>query len=314
MDSRVHPDLKTLFSAFPETKLDKEGLAETRKQMHQFLEASIQPSDDLVSKSYRTIPGAKGAPDVPIVLYEPTTKDKILSGILWIHGGGYITGVAEANDALCRRFVLETNSLVVSVDYRLAPEHPYPAPVDDCYAALEWFAEHAGELGVDSNRIAVAGHSAGGGLTAAVSLLARDRKGPKIAFQMPLYPMIDDRNITPSSYEITDARVWNRESNTFGWNMYLGEDNDKDVSQYAAPARAEDLSGLPPTYTCVGELDLFRDETIDYVARLLRAGVPTEFHIYPGAYHGFEAFMSPAKIGQRAETQYVEALKNAITK
>lgn len=314
MDSRVHPDLKTLFSGFPESKFEKEGLAEAREQMHQSMEAYIQPSDDLVSKSYRNIPGPEGSPDVPIIIYEPTTKDKILSGVLWIHGGGYITGVPEMNDALCRRFVLETNSLVVSVDYRLAPENPYPAPVEDCYSALNWFAENADELGIDSDRIAVAGNSAGGGLTAAVSLLARDRKGPKIAFQMPLYPMIDNRVNTPSNYEITDSRVWNRESNIFGWKMYLGENYDRDVSQYAAPARATDLSGLPPTYTCVGELDPFRDETIDYVARLLRAGVPTEFHIYPGSYHGFEAFMSPAKIGQRAETQYVEALKNALNK
>lgn len=314
MDSRVHPDLKTIFSDFTETKYEKEGLAEARKQINQFLDTFIQPSDDLVAKSYRTIPGPKGSPDVPIVIYESTTKAKILSGVLWIHGGGYITGVAEMNDALCRRFVLETNSLVVSVDYRLAPEYPYPAPVEDCYAALEWFAENADALGVDSNRIAVAGSSAGGGLTAAVSLLARDRKGPNIAFQMPLYPMIDNRTNTPSSYEITDSRVWNRENTIFGWEMYLGENYDRDVSQYAAPSRATDLSGLPPTYTCVGELDPFRDETIEYVTRLLRAGVPTEFHIYPGCYHGFEAFTTTAKIGQRAETGYVEALKSALNK
>ncbi|MED4002260.1 alpha/beta hydrolase [Priestia aryabhattai] len=314
MDSRVHPDLKALFSVFPETKFDKKDLAEIRKQIHQSLEADIQPSDSLVSKYYRNIPGTEESPDVPVVIYEPTTKNKILSGVLWIHGGGYIMGVPEINDALCRRFVLETDSVVVAVDYRLAPEHPYPAPVEDCYSALEWFAENANELGVDSNRIAVAGNSAGGGLTAAVSLLARDRKGPKIAFQMPLYPMIDDRNITPSSYEITDSRVWNRESNIFGWKAYLGENYDKEVSQYAAPARATDLSGLPPTYTCVGELDPFRDETMDYVARLLRAGVPTEFHIYPGCYHGFETSVVKTNIGQRAETQYVEALKNALNK
>ncbi|MDN4618413.1 alpha/beta hydrolase [Paenibacillus sp. PsM32] len=314
MDSRVHPDLKTLFSTFPETILDENGLEETRKQMHQMAQNYIQPSDDLVAKSFHSIPGLQGAPAIPIVIYEPVSKHKMMSGVLWIHGGGYIIGGAEINDALCRRFVLETDSLVVSVDYRLAPEHPYPAPLEDCYSALKWFSENATTLGVDSNRIAVAGQSAGGGLTAALSLLARDRKGPKIAFQMPLYPMIDDRNITPSSYEITDARVWNRESNIFGWQMYLGKDGNNDISQYAAPARATDLSGLPPTYTCVGELDLFRDETIDYVTRLLRAGVPTEFHIYPGSYHGFEAFMSQAPIGQRAESQYVEALKYALNK
>lgn len=131
---------------------------------------------------------------------------------------------------------------------------------------------------------------------------------------MPLYPMIDDRNTTPSSFEITDARVWNRESSISSWKMYLGEHHEGEVSQYAAPARATDLSGLPPTYTCVGELDPFRDETIDYVARLLRAGVPTEFHIYPGCYHGFDSLMTTAEIGQRAETQYVEALKYALNK
>lgn len=222
MDSRVHPDLKTLFSTFPETILDENGLEETRKQMHQMAQNYIQPSDDLVAKSFHSIPGLQGAPAIPIVIYEPVSKDKMMSGVLWIHGGGYIIGGAEINDALCRRFVLETDSLVVSVDYRLAPEHPYPAPLEDCYSALKWFSENATTLGVDSNRIAVAGQSAGGGLTAALSLLARDRKGPKIAFQMPLYPMIDDRNITPSSYEITDARVWNRESNILGGKCIWG--------------------------------------------------------------------------------------------
>lgn len=157
MESRVHPDLKPLFSALPEMKSGNEEVVEksanevvteSRKQIHQVYEAYIQPPDDLVNKSYQTIPGPEGAPNVPIVIYEPKEKASALSGILWIHGGAFIVGIPEMDDALCRRFVLETNSLVVSVDYRLAPENPFPAPLEDCYAALKWFAENAIQLGL----------------------------------------------------------------------------------------------------------------------------------------------------------------------
>lgn len=303
-----------MFLVLPEVVYTPENLAAKRKEMHDFLVgmAALLPIDDAVLTSERFIPGAAGDPDVRIKIYEPRVKHEPLPGVLYIHGGGYILGSADMMDPALRQLVSELECIIVSVDYRLAPEHPFPAPLEDCYAALKWFSENAEELGSDSSRIAVVGPSAGGGLTAAVSLLARDRNGPPIIFQMPLYPMLDDRNMTRSSNEITDGRVWNKAKNQLGWEMYLGDNGE--VSQYAAPARAADLSGLPPTYTCVGDLDPFRDETIDYAARLTQAGVPTEFHLYPGCFHGFEEYFPSAEISRRVIAEYHAALKRALYK
>lgn len=193
-------------------------------------------------------------------------------------------GQPSGDDALCESFVIAANCVVVSPDYRLAPEHPYPAAVEDSFAALVWLADPGNDLQIDGARIAVGGASAGGGLAAALALMARDKGGPALCFQLPLYPMLDDRNITPSSYEVTHPAVWNRANNLAAWEMYLGGPaGGADTSPYAAPGRADQLAGLPPAYTCVGQLDPFRDETIDYVARLAQAGVEVEFHLYPGA-------------------------------
>lgn len=312
MEERLHPELKSMFSALPEVVYTRDNLAAKRQEMLEFaaaMSASL-PMNDAVLTSERYVPGAAGDPDVRVKIYEPRVKNGPLPGILYIHGGGYILGSADMMDPALQQLVSEIECVIVSVDYRLAPEHPFPAPLEDCYAALQWFSEHAEELGSDSSRIAVMGPSAGGGLTAAVSLLARDRNGPSIRFQMPLYPMLDDRNMTPSSNEIMDDRVWNKAKNQLGWEMYLGEQGK--ASPYAAPARAADLSGLPPTYTCVGDLDPFRDETIDYVLRLTQAGVPTEFHLYPGCFHGFEEYFPSAEISQRVVKEYRAALKRAL--
>ncbi|MGG1573207.1 alpha/beta hydrolase [Fictibacillus sp. NRS-1165] len=310
MEERLNPELRSMFSAMPEMHYN--DLETVRGSISEMLRES--PVNESVSISDRYIPGPENTLDLRVRIYQPKEKTEGIPGLLWVHGGGYIIGVPEKNDYICQRFVLDINCVVVSVDYRLSPEHPFPAPAEDCYAGLKWFSEHSAELGVDPTRIGVAGQSAGGGLTASVSLMARDRNGPPIAFQMPLYPMIDNRNITPSSHEITDPRVWNRESNILGWRAYLGENHTGEVSPYAAPALAADFSGLPPTYTCVGDLDPFRDETIEYVAKLSQAGVPTEFHLYPGCFHGFEDLVPQAEISQRAEAQYVEAFKRAVQK
>lgn len=219
-------------------------------------------------------------------------------------------GAPEGDDLLCQHFVNEANCIVVSVDYRLAPEYPYPSPLEDCYTALKGVADHVKDLGIESTRIAVAGASAGGGLTAALALLARDRGYPNLCFQMLLYPMIDDRNNTPSALEITGHMVGNHGLNQKEWEMYMDGDNGSEIiSQYAAAARAEDLSGLPFTYTCVGQLDPFRYEALQYVTRLCQAGVDVEFHLYPSCYHAFESFVPTAVISQRAATEYVQAAK-----
>ncbi len=254
---------------------------------------------------------------IRVLRYSPVHQEKErTAALLWIHGGGYFAGAPEADAPLCRQFVLEAGVEVIAVDYRLAPKHPYPAGLEDCYAALRWMEEEAANLCIDPGRIAVAGVSAGGGLTAALTLLARDRGGPKIAFQMPLYPMLDDTGGTPSAHEITRENfphVWNRSHNQTAWRWYLGERCGGDtVPVYAAPYRAQSLAGLPPAYTCIGSLDLFRDETIDYVARLSRADVPVEFHLYPGCYHAFEVASDTLDICVRARAEYVSALRKGL--
>ncbi len=205
-----------------------------------------------------------------------------------MHGGGYVIGSYTMDDLLFDRWCPALGVVGISVEYRLAPETPYPGPIEDCYAGLRWVHEHAGELGIDPTLVGVHGISAGGGLAAALALLARDRGGPPVAFQILISPMLDDRQVTPSS-QLDGLAVWNRESNAFGWRSYLGELYGRDdVPHHAAPARAVDLSGLPPAFVSVGALDGFRDEDVDYALRLNHAGVPAELHVYPGAPHGFQ--------------------------
>ncbi|MCT2536711.1 alpha/beta hydrolase [Aquibacillus koreensis] len=275
------------------------------------------PSDgqsETVRITERTIAGGDGQ-QMLIKIYEPIHKDdEPLPAVLWNHGGGYVLGHPNSDDRLCESFVDNLKCVVVSPDYRLAPEHPYPAAVEDCYASLKWTKDNYMEFNIDLKRISVAGGSAGGGITAAIALLARDRGGPDICFQMPLYPMIDDRNITSSSLEIIDYQaVWFKANNIAAWKMYLGEIGNKKIPQYAAPARADNLEGLPPTYTCVGQLDPFRDETINYVARLASAGVDVEFKLYPGCFHAFEHIAPDAEISKQAKNEYINALSKAFT-
>ncbi|MEW9674176.1 alpha/beta hydrolase [Ammoniphilus sp. 3BR4] len=311
MNNRIDPELRKFLEEYPPLDLDN---VETTRQGLASISQSIElPVDKSITIFNRMVPGSKDNPLVRIRIYQPKNKSETLPGLLWIHGGGYVLGSPEDDDIICQRFVTEANCVVVSVDYRLAPENPYPAGLEDCYSVLKWFFDQADELGVDPTRIGAAGISAGGGLTAALSLLARDRKGPELCFQMPLYPMIDDRNNTPSSLEITGNMVWNHELNQKGWTMYLnGANGTEDVSKYAAPSRETNFAGLPYTYTCVGQLDPFRDETLDYVTRLSRSGVDVEFHLYPGCFHGFEWFVPTASISQRAVAEYIGAVKHVL--
>lgn len=311
MINRVDPELRGILEVFP--PLDLDNIEATRQGMVEAAQSIEIPINESVSISNRMIPGPEDNPSVRVRIYEPKENSNLSAGLLWIHGGGYVLGAPEGDDLLCQRFVMEGNCVVVSVDYRLAPENPYPAGLEDCYSALKWFAENAADLGVNPQLIGVAGASAGGGLTAALSLLARDRNGPELCFQMPLYPMIDDRNNTPSSLEITGNMVWNHGLNQKAWEMYLnGANGTENVSEHAAPARAADLSGLPYTYTCVGQLDPFRDETLTYIQKLCQAGVDVEFHLYPGAYHGFDGVAPQSSISQRAIAEYISSLKHVL--
>jgi acetyl esterase len=310
MKKRVNPELLPGLEMFPELDLRPEYLQAIRESSSQMRTPAVV--DDVLSVTDEIIAGPDANP-LLLRIYRPKSANRSLPVLLWIHGGGYILGSIDDDDDLCMRFVKEAGCLVVSVDYRLAPEHPYPAPIEDCYTALKWIADHKESLNIDENRIGVAGASAGGGLTAALTLLARDRQYPSICFQMPLYPMIDDRNNTPSTNEITQGFVWNQKTNEAGWKMYLGELYGTDhVPAYAAPARSEDYSNLPYTYTCVGQLDPFRDETLTYVTKLAQAGVDVEFHLYPGAYHGFEGLNPTAAISISAINEYIQAVKKGF--
>ncbi|MFN8492238.1 MAG: alpha/beta hydrolase [Caldilineaceae bacterium] len=310
---RVDPELRAGLEAFPPDLLDLTDIPGTRTKLAGLFGLLPAPVIEGVTSEDRHVPGPAGDPDVLVRVYQPAERPATLPAILWIHGGGYVLGGMVDDDAHCRVLTKQVNCIVVSVEYRLAPEHPFPALVEDCYAALKWLATHASELGVDPQRIAIAGASAGGGLTAGLALLARDRGEVKVAFQLPIYPMIDDRNITPSSHAVTEPRTWNRQANLLGWQAYLGAAyGSDDVSCYAAATRATDLAGLPPAYIPVGELDLFLDENIEYAQRLLQAGVPTELHVYRGGFHGFDIFAPDADVSKRFISGYEAALKRAL--
>ena len=290
------------FNAIPDIVARRETSA-------QLLAAVEVPPNPNVTHEDRAVPGPQGAPDITVRIYRPVNASGTLPGIYFIHGGGMILGSVEGEHAVAEQVCEQVGAVVVSVEYRLAPEHPHPAQSEDCYAGLVWMANNAAELGFDPDRLAVYGGSAGGGLTIAMVLLARDRGFPAIKFQMPIYPMIDDTNETASSNEVTDIGVWDRAGNIEAWQWYLG---DGKPDQYAAPTRAEDLSGLPPAFIDVGTVDMFRDEDIAFATRLMQAGVPTELHVNPGAYHASEVLAPQAELSRRIWDRRFAALRRAL--
>jgi acetyl esterase/lipase len=242
------------------------------------------PLSDAVVRSEHSVPGD---PPVPVRVHRPKDAGDLLPCMYSIHGGGYILGTYDMDDGLFDRLSPKVGLLGVSVEYRLAPETPYPTPLEDCYRGLKWVYDHAEELGVDASRIGIGGTSAGGGLAAALALLARDRGEVPVWFQLLDCPMLDDRQYTWSS-RLDGLEVWNKSANELGWRSYLGDLYGRsDLPYYAAPARAIDLSGLPPAFVSVGGVDGFLAEDVDYAVRLMQAGVPTELHVYPGAPHGY---------------------------
>lgn len=247
-----------------------------------------------------TYPGQGG--ELSLRLYRPNEAPAAGPGLIYIHGGGMIMGDLDSQDENMREAATALGMPIASIDYRKAPEHPYPAAPEDCYAGVCWVFEHAADLGMDTRNIGLMGASAGGGLALAVALMLRDREGPALKYLLPIYPMIDDRHETTSSHEVVDIGIWDRAGSIEAWGWYLG---DAEADAYAAPARAEDLSGLPPTYIDVGDLDLFRDEDIAITQRLSAAGVPVEFHLWTGAYHASELFAPNARLSQRIwQTRY----------
>jgi acetyl esterase/lipase len=292
------------FNAVPNIVARREAVASLLAVMT----ADLPPNDRVVTEN-RLAPGPEGAPDVPVRIYRPASAIGVLPGLFFIHGGGMIIGNIDNENLTAAMLCEAVKAVVVSTGYRKAPEDPHPAQVNDCCAALSWMAASSGELGFNPDRLAIYGGSAGGNLAIATALRARERGFPSLCYMMPIYPMLDDRNETPSSHEITEVGIWDRSANIEAWELFLGE---KPADAYAAPARAEDLSGLPPTFVDVGEMDLFRDEDITFVARLLQAGVPTEFHLYPGAYHASEVFAPDAELSKRIWATRIAALNRAL--
>ena len=307
-DHNYDPELRQLLPVLPTISNlgDPEAIREMRDAREQLF-AEAADRDDVAKEDCR-IPGPKGAPEVPLRIYRNKSGGAgVRPCLLEIHGGGFLMGSIQMMDAWCQRIAAEIDAVVVSVEYRLAPENPFPAGVEDCYAALAWTAAQAEAIGIDTERIAVAGQSAGGGLAAATALLARDRGGPKLCFQLLEIPELDDRLETPSMQAYTDTPLWNLPNARWSWRHYLGPDHVGEVSPYAAPARAKDLSDLPPAYVSTMEFDPLRDEGIAYATRLLQAGVSVELHSYPGTFHG-SALLPGAEVSRRNTEEVIGVL------
>lgn len=307
----VDPELLPLLDRLGPAHLDAASLPEARalRQPPPGMRDSLQ-----VFTTERHIPGMPDAPDVRVLIVTPEkTPTKPRPAILHIHGGGFVMGTPDMALPMIRRWSNELDCVVVSVDYRLAPEHPFPAPLEDCYAAFVWMTDIAAELDIDVTRVGVAGESAGGGLAAGLALLAKQRGGPKLAFQNLQYPMLDDRTVlTVPTIPAAGAFLWTPEMNRFGWTSYLGgEPGAEGISPFAAPSRAHVLTDLPQTYIGVGTIDLFIEEDLDYARRLMQSGVPVEMEIFPGAFHAFE--LQPlAGITTRSGTRRMDALCRAM--
>jgi acetyl esterase/lipase len=315
-EERIDPELRdglVLYQAlgFEAKDLSGETLATMRTTSAAlFAEAMADvPANDRVVRQDRTAPGPGG--EVPVRVYRSVDATGTLPALLWIHGGGMIFGNIDQDDLACDAYAEAVGCVVVNVEYRLAPEHPHPAPVEDCYAALRWMADNAAELGIDPARIAVGGASAGGGLAAGTVLMARDRGGPEVAFQLLVYPMLDDRTVS-RTVDGRNHRLWTAKSNRFGWTSYLGrEPGGDDVPPYASPARAESLAGLPPTWIGVGTFDLFHDEDVAYAKRLESAGVDVALEVVPGVFHAFDA-LSRTRVVSDFRASQIAALRRVL--
>ena len=249
---------------------------------------------------------------MPVFVYEPEERSRPSGALLWIHGGGYVIGDPAAEHTVCSRYARELGIVVVTPGYRLAPEHPFPAGLEDCYAALRWLHDHADELGIDRTRIAVGGESAGGGLAAALAQLAHDRGEVPVCFQLLIYPMLDDR--TALDRDRAPTLVWTPRSNVFGWTAYLGHPPDqREDRPYAVPSRRADLSGLPPAWIGVGSIDLFHDEDVAYAERLRAAGVACQVETVPSMYHGaFSLAPAAAVTAETFRSRATAALRTAL--
>ncbi|WP_055476476.1 alpha/beta hydrolase [Gordonia sp. HS-NH1] len=311
---QLDPELAPALTVLP--NIDFADVESARRTFDTLIESQLADlSLDGVRVRELSAPGLGGDPDVGIRFFTPESPRGPLPVLLWIHGGGFAIGTAASTDPFCVQVVRELGFAVASVEYRLAPETPFPGPLNDCYSALTYVHAHATDLGVDTSRIAVGGQSAGGGLAAGTVLRARDEGVIPVAFQLLEIPELDDRLTSVSMTDFVDTPLWHRPNAILSWKFYLGESytgpEDPDVSIYAAPARATDLSGLPPTYLCTMELDPLRDEGIEYALNLLRAGVSVELHSFPGTFHG-SGLVAAAEVSKRATAEAFGALRRGL--
>ncbi len=314
LDPELAPVLDTLGPLAP--KINAENLATARAAgPSEILGAAPDlTAGGAVRIDELTVPGPEGAPQIALTILRPTQGEGPWPVLYNTHGGGMVMGDRTLELPFYLKYVAEGLAAIVAVEYRLAPEHPDPAPIEDCYAGLVWTANNAEDLSLDPARILVVGTSAGGGLAAGVALLSRDRGFPALTHQILYCPMLDDRGITASSQMLVDFPAWDRDANLFGWTSLLGDRRGgNDVSIYAAPARADDLSGLPKTYIDVGTVETFRDEVALYAQRLAEAGVSVDFHMWAGAFHSFELIAPHAAISQAAEWVKDDFMRRALT-
>lgn len=312
MKYSIDPELAKFVDSIPAGSFADPALARRFfEDVNVMLSAGVDTSTLVIENGF--VPGEADRPPVPIRIYRPKDAADVSAAILQIHGGGFVIGSLDTEHGLAVHNAVSLGVTVVSVDYRLAPEHPYPAALDDCYAVLVWMHQQAGALRIDPVRIAVYGVSAGGGLAAALCLLARERSGPAICFQHLSIPELDDRLDTPSARAFTDTPIWQRSLAETSWDYYLGAGYRRgadDVPVLAAPARATDLKGLPPALVNTMEFDPLRDEGLLYAMQLMRDGVSVEVHSYPGTFHGSVIF--PARISRQQSRDSEDALRRAL--
>jgi acetyl esterase/lipase len=313
VDPEFEPFLRSLTGRIP-ASITQDHLAHLRT-----IGLSSAPTDEELRRGgaieieERQIPGRAGGSKIGVLIGRPANLTAPAPGIVYFHGGGMIMGNNRTGIDGPFDLVAQLGVVVVSVEYGLAPEHPDPAPIEDCYAGLAWTALHGDELRIDADCLLVLGANAGGGLAAGATLLARDRDGPKVAGQVLMCPMLDDRNETPSSFELQGMGIWDRESNITGWTALLGDKRGgPDVSPYAAPARATDLSGLPATFIDVGSVDTLRDEVIDFAVRMWRAEGAAELHVWPGGFHGFYDIVPDASISRMAHSVRIAWIRRQL--
>jgi acetyl esterase len=299
---RMDPELRPFIPLFPPADLSDPVIA--RKGLAELAAAAPAPDATGMEIQEGTVPAD---PDVPVRIYRPHGAQ---GAIVWLHGGGFVMGDLDTEHPWAVRVADASGAVVISVGYRLAPEQRFPAALDDAYTALTWTAGHVAELGIEPERIAVGGHAAGAGLAAAVALRARDQHGPSIAFQLLNEPELDDRQETWSARNFTDTPFMTRDKAAASWRHYLGS---TPATPYAAPARAEDLAGLPPAYIASAEFDPNRDEAIEYAQRLLRAGVSVDLHQWPGTFHGSQSVLSAA-VSRRQIAELGAALRRALNR